>query len=203
MKYSLKLDASSVTLPSMHFVVPHEKSRDKALVVMPGLLRKKKIAKMERILLSSPSRYIINDRKSDLVYNHSAHRVEVCLRTEYPRMYSKLIALSLGFCELVYGPCGDLVNKSRFFPEIEYIVYDSSGAFIEPHVDNHSILTGIIMLSERDVEFEGGINCFEPNRQQVLQQGDCVLFRGEKTEHWITPVTKGVRRILQWELSRI
>jgi len=29
----------------------------------------------------------------------------------------------------------------------------------------------------------------------VLQQGDCVLFRGEKTEHWITPVTKGVRRL--------
>jgi hypothetical protein len=78
--------------------------------------------------------------------------------------------------------------------------YDSSGAFIEPHVDNHSVITGIVMLSgirdlclhcycglgfflyevwvllshfaaivlpERDVEFEGGINCFEPNRQYV------------------------------------
>jgi predicted 2-oxoglutarate/Fe(II)-dependent dioxygenase YbiX len=31
----------------------------------------------------------------------------------------------------------------------------------------------------------------------VLQQGDCVLFRGEKTEHWITPVTKGVRRLVR------
>jgi hypothetical protein len=25
--------------------------------------------------------------------------------------------------------------------------YDSSGAFIEPHVDNHSVITGIVMLS--------------------------------------------------------
>ncbi len=72
----------------------------------------------------------------------------------------------------VFGPISDLVNKSRFFPEIEYIVYvisshrarstvfslrhhrhshsssyESNGAFIEPHVDNHSVLTGIIMLS--------------------------------------------------------
>ena len=132
----------------------------------------------------------------------------------------------------VYGPVNDLIKRSRFFPEFEYIVcvllqasitsisstaqhhehqqhssslrrYDNSGAFIEPHVDNHSVITGIIMLSDRGVEFEGGVNCFEPKRQYVLQQGDCVLFRGEKTEHWITPVTKGVRRILQWEFSRI
>jgi hypothetical protein len=89
-------------------------------------------------------------------------------------------------------------------------------------------VTSIIILPERDVEFEGGINCFEPNRQfppaqpaqpvfatsrflspppcvrasdasvcsLVLQQGDCVLFRGEQTEHWITPVSKGVRRFV-------
>jgi alkylated DNA repair dioxygenase AlkB len=125
----------------------------------------------------------------------------------------------------VYGPVNDLVKRSRFFPEFEYIVcvapqpmqqerwqqrpshaacrYDSSGAFIEPHVDNHSVITGIIMLSDRDGGFEGGVNCFEPNRQYALQRGDCVLFRGEKTQHWITPVTAGVRRILQWEFSRI
>ncbi len=68
MKYSLKAGAASHTLPSLHFVVPHEKSRDKALVVIPGFLRRKKIQKMEAIFRASPSSYIINDRKSDLVY---------------------------------------------------------------------------------------------------------------------------------------
>jgi hypothetical protein len=28
-----------------------------------------------------------------------------------------------------------------------FVSYDSSGAFIEPHVDNHSVITGIVMLS--------------------------------------------------------
>ncbi len=107
----------------------------------------------------------------------------------------------------MYGDVGGLVNKSRFFPEFEYIVYvppppqhsngnkskfgfnskaktlphmwwrlqgqlhallpvllsrthaplthyvsyDSSGAFIEPHVDNHSVITGIVMLAGKGV----------------------------------------------------
>ncbi len=112
LKYSLKADAASYKMPSLHYVIPHDKCSDKALVVIPNLLRKKKISKMEALFLASPSRYVINDRKSDLVcavpslrsqclvshnfavphaplltlhlhrYQHAAHRVEVCLRTE-------------------------------------------------------------------------------------------------------------------------
>jgi hypothetical protein len=116
LKYSLKLDGASCKLPALHFVVPHEKSREKSLVVLPGLLRRKKILKMEQMFLASPSRYVIDDRKSDLVYasritlpshvfaasisaicalrshasrrySHVAHRVEVCLRTECAAPY--------------------------------------------------------------------------------------------------------------------
>ena len=112
LKYSLKADAASYKMPSLHDVIPHDKCSDKALVVIPTLLRKKKISKMEALFLASPSRYVVNDRKSDLVcvvpslcsqrlvshnfavppaplltlhlhrYQHAAHRVEVCLRTE-------------------------------------------------------------------------------------------------------------------------
>ena len=41
------------------------------------------------------------------------------------------------------------------------------------------------------------------DRQLALQKGDAVVFRGEKLRHWITPVTGGVRVILQIELSRV
>jgi hypothetical protein len=109
------------------------------------------------------------------------------------------------------------LRRNRVIPEFEYIVYDAPGAsgretFIEPHVDNHSIVTGIVMLSEPDVDFVGGINRFkgaESGSSQVnyreykLERGDLVLFRGELVTHWITPVTSGNREILQWELSRI
>ena len=36
----------------------------------------------------------------------------------------------------------------------------------------------------------------------VQKQGDAIVFRGEKCEHWISPVTSGKRTILQIELSR-
>jgi hypothetical protein len=36
----------------------------------------------------------------------------------------------------------------------------------------------------------------------VQMQGDAIVFRGEKCEHWISPVTSGKRTILQIELSR-
>jgi hypothetical protein len=54
-------------MPGNYVVIAHTKSVDKALVVIPNFLRKKKIMKMEAKFLASPSRYLINDRKSDLV----------------------------------------------------------------------------------------------------------------------------------------
>ena len=69
LKYSLNSDSSSsFKIPSLHFVVPHAKTGDKSLIIIPNLLSKKKILKMEAMFRSSPSPYIINDRKSDLVY---------------------------------------------------------------------------------------------------------------------------------------
>jgi len=39
-------------------------------------------------------------------------------------------------------------------------------------------------------------------RRVRLQCGDIVIFRGERCEHWIEPVSAGRRVILQVELSR-
>jgi len=194
-------------------ILAHKSTPEKHVIVIPSLLKKSKIDKLCSIIESSPCAYIIDDRKSDLAYSHSAHRVEVTLRIEYPRLYRKLVEMTVDLGTEIFGPLP--IKKGKFYPEFEYIVYESDGAFIEPHVDNHSIVTGILMLSEVGVDFDGGINKFEGStraeeadvqggvREYQLKRGDCILFRGEKLEHWITPVTSGVRKILQWEFSRI
>ena len=203
LKITLTSDDSDYE-PPQHFIIPHEKSKEKAVIVIPNFLSARKISKLVSLFDSSPSVYTIEDRKSDLVYSHVAKRVEVCLRTEYERMYRKIISSTIKLFDSTFGPMESFARKSRVFPEFEYIVYESAGAFIEPHLDNHSIVTGIVMLSDPNSgDFEGGVNCFEPKRQYKMDQGDCVIFRGEKVDHWITPVVKGTRKILQWEFSRI
>ena len=203
LKYTITASKSDIEIPCNHFVIPHEKSKEKGVIVIPDFLSARKISKLVSLFETSPKVYTIEDRKSDLVYSHAAKRVEVCLRTEYERMYRKIMSTTISLFDRTYGPIDSFARKSRIFPEFEYIVYDSDGAFIEPHVDNHSIVTGIVMLSDPSVDFEGGVNCFEPKREYKLNQGDCVLFRGEKLDHWITPVVRGTRKILQWEFSRI
>ena len=88
---------------------------------------------------------------------------------------------------------------------------------IEPHVDNHSVITVIAMLGRPGVDFEGGANLFHPDvdrsfttrwrKEEVvgveLKQGDMVVFRGEELRHSITDVTSGKRVILQAEFSRV
>eukprot|EP00913_Durusdinium_trenchii_P002094 g1933.t1 len=96
----------------------------------------------------------------------------------------------------------------RFFPEIEYIVYDVSRlgepGRIEPHTDNQSQVTVVVMLSHES-EFQGGLNYFEPgtergeSRSAKLKRGDAVFFYGDRCEHWISPVVSGRRTILQME----
>lgn len=80
--------------------------------------------------------------------------------------------------------------------------------YIEPHVDNKSAVTLVAMLSVPSA-YVGGRSCFRRaqssrgHRELSLEQGDVVLFRGEKLVHWITPVTAGKRIILQIEMSRV
>lgn len=64
------------------------------------------------------------------------------------------------------------------------------------------------MINQRGRDFSGGINYFEPGEKGLpkrcyeLQSRDLVVFRGERLEHWITPVTSGIRQVIQMELSK-
>lgn len=199
-------------------IVPHKSNRDKSLVIMRNFFSTSRVKKLRELFQKSKSVFEIKDRKSDLHYAHNAYRAEVALRLEMNRIYKRIMEATISVCDKVWGDIRLKARKNRVIPEIEYIVYDvgktpgAKGTFIEPHVDNHSIVTGVSMLSEPDVDFVGGANRFkgsEPDdhensyRDCKLGEGDLVLFRGEVVTHWITPVVSGRREILQWELSRI
>ena len=148
---------------------------------------------------------LIGDRDPDLLFHHSAYRVESLLFDSDPELYAKLVDLMLKADASTWHALP--IETSVLYPEVELIVYEQLAGkplpSIEPHVDNDSILTLIVLLSHRR-DFRGGVNIFEsPTRSLALERGDAVVFRGELLEHWITPVTSGTRRILQIELSAV
>ncbi|KAF4687029.1 hypothetical protein FOZ60_004354 [Perkinsus olseni] len=127
-------------------------------------------------------------------------------RCNSPSLYRKISAASKYASDKLWGILDEYEHS---YPEMEYIVYDTSkgDGMIEKHVDNYSLVTLVCLLSTPGLDFTGGVNCFKCSREEgykvPLQRGDMVLFRGEKLQHWITPVTSGRRCILQNELSRI
>ncbi|CAL1141186.1 unnamed protein product [Cladocopium goreaui] len=152
-----------------------------------------------------PSVEEIKDRKKTLQYRHVAYRMELPLRAHGRELYMKLIDTMAWADAFLWQK---LPRNEFAYPEVEYIVYEAKGGIpgsIEPHVDNHSAVTIVILLSDPS-EFTGGVNCFAspdsedlPARLVSLNCGDAVLFRGEKLRHWITPVTQGRRVVLQIE----
>ncbi|CAK0834802.1 unnamed protein product [Prorocentrum cordatum] len=150
----------------------------------------------------------ILDRRYSLNYHHTAYRVELPMRAHCRDLYSHLVDTMVWADQLVWKR---LARNETVYPQAEYIVYDARDGepgTIEPHVDNNSAVSMIVLLSDPS-EFSGGTNYFDGDgacpgsRPLDLQRGDAVLFRGEKLMHWISSVTGGVRVILQIELCRV
>jgi hypothetical protein len=146
----------------------------------------------------------LNMRHRELVYTHVVTRIEIPLRAQNPGLYHKILQMMRIADNRYWSELTQPVWEN-VMPEIEFIVYDTAltkePPGIEPHVDNGSVVTLIIMLSDPS-NFNGGTNYFEPKRELRLEQGQAVIFRGEKCEHWISPVLEGRRAILQVELQK-
>lgn len=185
--------------------------RYRCFAVVPGFLD---MADMNSLhgAAQHPSVKEINDRKGYLAFKHRVWRFESQLRALNPVLYNRLIGLMQRADSSKWRRLRRNSKKNRVYPEIEYIRYDvmemDSPCFIEPHVDNKSAVSLVAMLAAPG-EYVGGHSCFRRaagtrgNRQLQLEQGDVVLFRGEKLTHWIAPVTAGRRVIVQIELSRV
>merc|ERR1719379_699975 len=152
----------------------------------------------------------------DLDCKHKVSRFEAQLRAMHPDVYARVMNLMRWADRERWEQLGGDEGIEKAWPEIEYIDYnaDREGEpqYIEPHVDNKSAVTLIIMLTDPS-GFTGGVNCFrracgegekktDNHREVRLELGQAAIFRGEKLLHWITPVTRGRRRVLQCELSR-
>lgn len=193
--------------PLSHTLYEAERKR-RTFVYVPRLLDQQQI-RLVHALWQHPSVEEIQDRKNTLLYRHVAYRIELPMRAHGRALYQLLLDTMAWADATIWGR---LSRNRKVYPEAEYIVYDARAGKpgeIEPHVDNHSAVTIVVLLSD-PCEFQGGVNCFAPAddrgsgpRQLALRRGDAVLFRGEKLQHWITPVTGGLRVILQIELSRV
>jgi len=196
-------------LEAPHAYLPYlGASRRKSFVFVPGLLDERGIHAVHCAQRQPYSREI-KDRKDTLNFQHVAYRVETALRAQSPLLYERLLEV-MAWADA--NTWTQLPELKAVYPEFEYIVYDArtgKPGTIEPHVDNYSVVSMVCMLSHPS-EFVGGANVFESTgepgakpRKIALRRGDAVFFRGEKLTHWITPVTGGVRAILQIELSRV
>lgn len=195
------------------FLVPKEpiiyegRKKHRTFVVFPEFFSLAEI-QQTHIFCTDPSVKVIEDRSKNLTYKHVAHRVELQCRALEPRLYNKIVEVVRQTDDKIWGKLPNVC-----YPEMEYIIYDKqlhggTPGYIEPHVDNKSAVTILVMLSHSK-DYEGGINYFaRPGKHAIprcvkLEQGDLVIFRGERLLHWITPVTYGRRVILQNEMSRV
>lgn len=208
-RYDLRKHDKQMWEPAPHMKLDISETRkpNRSLVVIRNFLSPEEIQLVHQ-MGAHPGVNKIEDRKKNLAYQHTAFRIEVPMRIVKEKLYHKVISGGRWADDKLWGK---LMGMKKFYPEIEYIVYDVkefTRPHIEPHVDNYSVVTMVCMLSDT-TEFVGGVNCFKGDkgtteeRRFKLEQGDAVFFRGERLSHWITPVESGRRMILQCEFSRI
>lgn len=201
----------SKQLPSdMDFDTKHVGDPEFSVALVPAALDRADIDQLHAVARLDTSPNINYDRDDNLDFVHDVWRMELSLSLHCPKLYNKVLALMYEADEALWfkmqktevpgSGCRYFCDGREIEPEIEYIVYDATQGGkppgIQPHVDNNSVATLIVMLSEKD-SFVGGKNFFEPDRMCSLGFGDAVVFRGEKVLHWITPVVSGKRTILQ------
>jgi len=134
------------------------RKRHKRVVYERGFLTP---AEVRRVMsaCSHPSVRKIEDRTASLAYGHEAYRTELQLRFLAPDIYAKVMAAVEEADKTRFG--GKTAKAGKCYPEFEYIDYDSGvpvdstdpplhKRFIEPHIDNHSIVTMVCMLSSTD-----------------------------------------------------
>eukprot|EP00747_Dinoflagellata_sp_TGD_P034614 gnl/TRDRNA2_/TRDRNA2_137363_c0_seq1.p1 gnl/TRDRNA2_/TRDRNA2_137363_c0~~gnl/TRDRNA2_/TRDRNA2_137363_c0_seq1.p1 ORF type:complete len:356 (-),score=11.12 gnl/TRDRNA2_/TRDRNA2_137363_c0_seq1:80-1147(-) len=202
--------------PPKSFTIHEGKKVPQTFVHVHGLLDEDMVRTIHDCF-GHPSVFPCEDR--GIKHEHEAFRIERALQSQAPALYKRLYGL-MRWADATLWKSLKRLNPYYYslllYPEFEYIVYDARNGthgFVEPHVDNESAVTMIILLSDPK-DFEGGVNCFastgttdfrkkHPPRCLYLQKGDAVVFRGERLPHWITPVTGGVRIILQIELSKV
>ena len=173
-------------------------------------------------LASDPDTFVVDDRSDAII--HTMMRVEYPLLRRQPALLRKLLGWAEAVDRAVWSGRLDAAasgGASAVYPEVELLTYNASSQARQqarPHVDNGAALSLIAMLDPPE-SFDGGDNFFKRDpadlergglssaahcatqRRVRLRRGDVAFFRGEVTTHWVSPVTRGLRRVLQIELQ--
>merc|ERR1711957_314561 len=106
----------------------------------------------------------VMDRSDDLKFDHKAYRIDRAFASN-----SALFDKVMGTMRWADGELWNALGgpETRLYPEVEFIRYEREGKLdetrkyaIEPHVDNHSAVTIVCLLS-RPHQFQGGILGFK------------------------------------------
>ena len=186
--------------------LPDDQIDTSTIVVIPNCISEAVVQSILALQSHLDNTTLVQDRSDNLVFSHVVHRIESMLKSEKPKVHAGLIALMLrmDIWKITKEPMDgiDEAAPEQLFPEIEYLTYEASKTpGFAPHKDNGSLITAIFMLSDRkNRDFRGGQLVFDKNRKLRLDQGDCVIFRGEELIHQVKPITSGKRIVLQIEL---
>ena len=205
------------------------KNINATIMVLRGFLTPEDITALKT--LGPKGEFVKQDRTDELNFEHEVWRFEKELLGQGRGLHEKVLnAMYFADEQLWRGipPQGSSARK-KLHAEVEFISYNAEMCkkrggcppHIGPHVDNSSAVTLIGMLSSfKAGDYEGGMNRFEVGdhssmdakkgggigdgrfREIRLGKGDVLIFRGEMVEHSLTPVSDGLRQILQIELCR-
>ena len=127
------------------------------------------------------------------------------LREHLPWLLQRVTALKDSFGEAIGVDRAELELVSHA-QDVRHITY-SAGHECPWHLDNPtSSFNTIVLLAEPGEEFTGGVLMMGPNDEAVplssLRRGDAVIYSTPRTEHAVTRVDSGERRICLVELKR-
>ena len=205
------------------------KNINATIMILRGFLTEEDVRSLKT--LGPKGNFVKQDRTEELNFEHEVWRFEKELEKQGNSLYQKVLkAMYFADDQLWRGiPQKDTPAWKKLHAEVEFISYNAEMCkkrggkppHIGPHVDNSSAVTLIGMLSSyQNGDYKGGMNRFEIGdhfsmdgkkgsgiddgkfRETRLEKGDVLLFRGEMLEHSLTPVTDGLRQILQIELCR-
>lgn len=126
------------------------------------------------------------------------------LAKRFPWLLERVQSLKDGFGGAI-GVDAEELELVTHAQDVRHITY-SDGHECPWHLDNPtSSFNTIVMCAQHGEDFDGGVLSMGPNDEPTplsLDRGDAVIYSTPRTEHAVSKITRGVRKICLVELKR-
>lgn len=175
-----------------------------AIGVVRRFLAASEVASIFEVVVSPEAEEVENEAEA-FANADKVYRLGKPLRLGHPKLFHRLLGAAWGLDRALWR---GIVEGCELWPEVHVLEHVAAARkgddCLEPRCDDDSVVSLIIMLSDREA-CEGGVDFFDDctlnGRKLVLRKGDAVFFSGRHCERWMTPVTKGRRLVLKMDLS--